>query len=34
MSQMDSRLAFEILHDVQESIIDVRMFDEPDLYLV
>lgn len=34
VGRMDPRLAFEVFHDVQESIVDVRMFDESNLYLI
>lgn len=34
VSACDARLAFEILHNVEEPVIDFRLFDEADLDLV
>lgn len=34
VGRMDLLLAFEVFHDVQESVIDVGMFDKSNLYLI
>ncbi len=34
VGRMDLLLAFEIFHDVQESVIDVGMFNKSNFYLI